>query len=75
MIEEFKNTIFNGNCVDVMNIFSDNSVDLVVTSPPYDNLRTYKGYTFPFDEIVKQLYRIVKVGGVVVCVVSDARIN
>ena len=58
MIEEFKNTIFNGNCVDVMNIFSDNSVDLVVTSPPYDNLRTYKGYTFPFDEIVKQLYRI-----------------
>ena len=54
MIEEFKNTIFNGNCVDVMNIFSDNSVDLVVTSPPYDDLRTYKGYTFPFDEIVKQ---------------------
>ena len=75
MIEEFKNTIFNGNCVDVMNIFSDNSVDLVVTSPPYDNLRTYKGYTFPFDEIVKQLYRIVKVGGVVVWVVSDATIN
>lgn len=70
-----ENKIINGNCVEVMSEFPDNSVDLVVTSPPYDNLRTYKGYTFPFDDIVTQLFRIVKVGGVVVWVVSDATIN
>ena len=75
MTEEYTNRILNGNCAEVMKKFSDNSVDLVVTSPPYDNLRTYKGYCFPFEEIVKQLYRIIKVGGIVVWVVSDATIN
>ena len=75
MIGEYINTIINGNCVDVMRKFPDNSIDLVVTSPPYDNLRDYKGYTFPFDEIVEQLYRVVKGHGVVVWVVSDATIE
>lgn len=75
MIEEFSNKIINGNCVEVIKQFPDNSVNLVVTSPPYDNLRTYKGYTFPFNEIVEQLYRIIKEGGIVVWVVSDATIN
>ncbi len=75
MIEDYTNKILNGNCVDVMRQFPDNSVNLVVTSPPYDNLRTYKGYNFPFDDIVKQLFRIVVVGGIVVWVVSDATIN
>lgn len=62
MIEDYLNTIINGNCVDVMSKLPDNSVDLVVTSPPYDNLRTYKGYTFPFENIVIELYRIIKDG-------------
>ena len=51
MIDEYINTIINGNCVDVIRKFPDNAIDLVVTSPPYDNLRDYKGYTFPFDDI------------------------
>lgn len=72
---EYLNKILNGNCVDLMAQLPDNSVDLVVTSPPYDNLRTYKGYSFPFDEIVTQLHRVIKDGGVVVWVVSDATIN
>ncbi|MCI0631809.1 MAG: site-specific DNA-methyltransferase [Phycisphaerales bacterium] len=46
-----------------------------MTSPPYDNLRVYKGYQFPFDEIANQLYRVVKPGGVVVWIVSDATID
>lgn len=75
MIKNLLNKIINGNCVDVMADFPENSVDLVVTSPPYDNLRTYKGYSFPFEEIVQQIYRIVKLGGVVVWVVSDATVN
>ena len=53
----------------------DKSVDLTVTSPPYDNLRTYNGYVFNFEEIAKELYRITKDGGVVVWVVGDATIK
>lgn len=75
MIENYLNKIINGICVDVMRQFPDNSINLVVTSPPYDNLRTYKGYTFPFEDIITELYRIVKEEGIVVWVVSDATIN
>lgn len=52
-----------------------NCIDLTVTSPPYDNLRTYKGYSFEFEPIAKELYRITKQGGVVVWVVGDQTIN
>lgn len=75
MIQDYLNRILNGNCVEVMNLFPDKCIDLVITSPPYDNLRTYKGYQFPFEEIVKQLYRVVKDNGVVVWVVADATID
>jgi len=50
-------------------------IDLVVTSPPYDNLRKYNGYSFDFEAIAKELFRVVKVGGVVVWVVADATVN
>lgn len=75
MISNYINRIINGNCVDIMKEMPDNSIDMCITSPPYDNLRTYKGFVFPFDNIVKQLYRIIKDGGVVVWIVSDATIN
>jgi DNA modification methylase len=51
------------------------SVDLTVTSPPYDDLRTYKGFTFDFETIARELYRVTKDGGVVVWVVGDATVN
>jgi site-specific DNA-methyltransferase (adenine-specific) len=51
------------------------SIDLTVTSPPYDNLRTYNGYSFDFESVAQELYRITKPGGVVVWVVGDATIN
>ena len=69
------NKIYNENCLDTMAKMPDNFIDLVVTSPPYDNLRDYKGYSFPFEDIAKELFRVVKVGGVVVWVVGDATIN
>lgn len=75
MIESILNTIIDGNCVDVMKNIPDTSIDLVLTSPPYDNLRNYKGYTFHFEEILEQLYRVVKEHGVVVWIVSDATIE
>lgn len=70
------NIIYCGECAQVMrNHIEDNSIDLTVTSPPYDNLRTYNGFVFPFEDIAKELYRVTKVGGVVVWVVADATIK
>lgn len=53
----------------------EDTVDLTITSPPYDNLRKYKGYEFPFEDIAKEIYRVTKKGGVVVWVVGDSVIN
>lgn len=58
-----------------MKQLDDNSIDLTVTSPPYDNLRTYNGFTWDFEGIAKELYRVTKQGGVVVWVVGDATIK
>lgn len=51
------------------------SVQLTVTSPPYDNLRTYNGFSWDCEKLIDQLYWITKPGGVVVWVVGDATIN
>lgn len=67
-----ENKIIQGDCLEVMKGFEPESIDLVVTSPPYDNLRTYNGYSFNFEGIAKELYRVTKQGGVVVWVVGDA---
>ena len=74
-VDEFINTITQGDCLDVMNKFESDVIDLVITSPPYDNLRNYKGFSFPFESIALELFRIVKVGGVIVWVVGDATLN
>jgi DNA modification methylase len=81
-IEKMKiNKIYNENCLDTMSRMDDGFIDLTVTSPPYDNLRTYND---KIDEtwgehvwkpIIKELYRVTKDGGVVVWVVGDATIN
>jgi len=69
-------TLYTGDCAQVMaERIADGSIDLTVTSPPYDNLRMYKGYTFDFEAIAQQLWRVTKPGGVVVWVVADATIN
>ena len=64
--------IYNMNNVDGMRQMQAESVDLVVTSPPYDDLRNYKGFSFDFENVAKELFRIVKLGGVIVWIVSDA---
>lgn len=70
-----KGIIFCENCLDTMSRMKDNYIDLVVTSPPYDNLRNYKGYSFDFESTAKELYRIIKKGGIVVWVVGDATVK
>lgn len=69
------NSILTGNCEEKLRLVESSIVDLTVTSPPYDSLRNYKGYIFPFEAIVEQLFRVTKPGGVVVWVVADATIN
>ncbi len=69
------NKIYNEDCLQTMSRMPDNFVDLTVTSPPYDNLRDYKGYDFDFENTAKELFRVTKKGGVVVWVVGDATIN
>jgi DNA modification methylase len=65
-----------GDSAQVLKTLPAASIDLVVTSPPYDNLRTYKGtFKFDFETIAQELYRVTKPGGVVVWVVGDATIN
>ncbi|MBF0441357.1 MAG: site-specific DNA-methyltransferase [Oligoflexales bacterium] len=70
-----KATLILGDCAEKLKEIPDESVDLVVTSPPYDNLRTYKGYTFEFETVAGELARVIKTGGVIVWVVGDATIN
>lgn len=69
------NKIYNMDCIDGMRMLDDCSIDLTVTSPPYDNLREYKGFSFSFEGTARQLYRVTKKGGVVVWVVGDATID
>jgi DNA modification methylase len=69
------NKVYLGDCLEVMKTFENECVDLTVTSPPYDNLRDYNGYSFDFEGIAKELFRITKQGGVIVWVVGDATIK
>jgi len=76
MIGELElNRIYHRDCIEGMRMLPDSSIDLTVTSPPYDDLRTYNGYNFDFEATAKELYRVTKDGGVVVWVVGDRTQN
>ena len=71
--------LIHGDCIEEMARLEDGSIDLTVTSPPYDNLRTYAG-SLEWGEhiwkpVLSELFRITKDGGVVVWVVGDATIK
>jgi DNA modification methylase len=69
------NKIYCMDCLEGMKMLPDSCIDLTVTSPPYDNLRTYKGFTWDFESVAKELYRVTKQGGVVVWIVGDATVK
>ena len=64
--------LWRGDCLELMKNIPDGSVDLTVTSPPYDNLRTYNGFSWDFENTARELLRITKNGGVVVWIVGDS---
>ena len=63
---------YNEDCVKTMARMDDESIDMVLTSPPYDDLRSYgdDGFVFDFDRISSELHRILKPGCVLVWVVG-----
>lgn len=67
--------ILCGDNAYLLSCFPNECVDLVVTSPPYDDLRTYGGHTWNFDGLAPQLVRVLKPGGVIVWVVNDATVD
>jgi site-specific DNA-methyltransferase (adenine-specific) len=68
-------TILCGDAVEIMKKFPDNSVDMIVTSPPYDSIRDYKGFSFDLHATGQQIQRILKDGGVAVMVIQDQTKN
>ena len=69
------NQIVCGDNCDVLGTFPRDCIDLVVTSPPYDDLRTYGGHDWDFYGVAWQLKRVLKPGGVIVWVVNDATVD
>jgi DNA modification methylase len=72
--------LINDDCLIALTKMEENSIDLTVTSPPYDNLRTYNGNNAQWGEavwksVIEELYTVTKPGGVVVWVVGDATIK
>ena len=63
--------VFQGDCLEVLKDIPDGSIDLTVTSPPYDNLRIYNGYALNFKGLAKELYRVSKDFSIVVWVVGS----
>ncbi|MEL7606535.1 MAG: site-specific DNA-methyltransferase [Sedimentibacter saalensis] len=65
------NNIYCMNCEEGMRYLKSDSINLTITSPPYDNIRNYNGYNVNFEVVIEELFRVTKSGGVVVWVVGD----
>ena len=66
------NQFIKGDAVEVLGKkVPEDFIDLVVTSPPYENLRNYNGYSFRADRMLRALFRVMKPGGVCVWVIGD----
>lgn len=70
------NELFQDDCLNRLKSLPEGIIDLTITSPPYDDLRTYGGdFKWDFENIAKELYRVTKPGGVIVWIVGDATKN
>lgn len=70
-LKKWINTVQCTDCVEGMKKLPDNSIDLVVTSPPYDGIRTYNGFSYGLHASGKEIYRILKEGGIAAMVIQD----
>ena len=70
-IISYTNKIICGDSKDVLANIDAESIDLVVTSPPYDDARDYKGYSWDFPIIARELARVLTSNGVLIWNVSS----
>jgi site-specific DNA-methyltransferase (adenine-specific) len=71
LTNELLDGIYWIRCEVGLKLLDDASIDLVVTSPPYDEMREYKGFDLRIEEVISELYRVIKPGGVIIWVVGD----
>jgi site-specific DNA-methyltransferase (adenine-specific) len=69
------NNVYCMDCVEGMKFLPDNSIDLVVTSPPYDNIRDYHGFNVDLSKVGKEVFRVLKDGGIAAMVIQDQTKN
>lgn len=69
------NSFVKADNVDYLKTLPSECVDLVVTSPPYDDLRDYNGYTLNLHNVGEQIHRVLKIGGVCAMVMQDSTKN
>jgi len=74
-MDRFLNKITCGDNCDLLGLLPRECIDLVVTSPPYDDLRTYGGHSWDFYGVAWHLKRVLKPGGVIVWIVNDATVD
>lgn len=72
-IEE--NRLYNMDCLECFRLLPDNSIDMVITSPPYDDMRSYKGFHLDLHATGVEIARVFKEGGVCVMVMQDRTKN
>ena len=70
-----KNKIFCGQAETVLRNIPDNSIDIVITSPPYDGIRKYNGFDIDLHAIGEELFRVLKDGGITAMVIQDQTKN
>lgn len=75
ILKKWTNTIQCMDCVEAMKKLPDNCIDLVITSPPYDGIRKYNGFSYDLHSAGKELHRILKEGGIAVMVIQDQTKN
>ena len=67
-------TLYHGDCAEVLPA-TGVKANLILTSPPYDNLRTYGGHGFYFDRVADACVGALAEGGVLVWIVADAIVD
>ena len=74
-LDHWLNTVQCIDCVQGLRQLPENSIDLVVTSPPYDEIRKYKGFELDLHATGKEVFRVLREGGIAVMVIQDQTRN
>ncbi|MBI2968236.1 MAG: site-specific DNA-methyltransferase [Bacteroidetes bacterium] len=69
------NNVYCMDCIEGMKLLPEKSIDLVVTSPPYDSIRDYNGFNLDLSMVGKEVFRVLKDGGIAAMVIQDQTRN